>query len=74
MIKINDFERQKKFDVMVRNTTAQRKVYLRGPSSHTLTIPSEYCQVLGIHINDQVELKLIKHNNVEGLFVRLLNI
>lgn len=67
-MKFKTKSKEKLFELL-KKTVEERKVYLRGPNSKTLTLPSSYCKILGINLNDKVLVNVIEHNGIKGIFV-----
>ena len=60
--------KKEEFDLL-KETVEERKVYLRGESSKTLTLPSEYCKALGIKLNEKVFIQIIEKGKIKGMFI-----
>ena len=68
-MKFKTKSKEKIFELL-KETVEQRKVYLRGPNSKTLTLPSKYCKILDIKLNKNVLINLFitlnfRHDSTE---------
>ena len=60
--------REEEFNLL-KETVEERKIYLRGEGSKTLTLPLEYCKALGMKLNEKVFIQIIEKGKTKGMFI-----